>query len=151
MLLTWDDRPVVEHLQTERLALRGRTQVRLEPVGVDDRDQGLDSVQWRARLREILGDVSTAPGENCVDGRNTVCWCLYLDCIDGLHQPRRGLGQQSADGLSEEDANTDHEKRRVADAASSRDDLSAAPEYRFLRKAGIQDAELDISHSCRLF
>lgn len=45
-VLTRHDRPVVKHLQTERLALRRRTQVRLKSIRVNDRDKGLDGVQW---------------------------------------------------------------------------------------------------------
>lgn len=64
---------------------QGRTpQVRLEAVGVDDGDVGLDGEQGRARLGDVLGHVATAACEDLVDGRNAVLRGLDLDKVDRL-------------------------------------------------------------------
>lgn len=50
--------PVVEHGQSEGLALRVRAQVGLEAERVDGRDERLDGVQRRAWDGCVLGDVT---------------------------------------------------------------------------------------------
>lgn len=82
---------MVEDLQTESLALRGRPQIGLEAICVDDRYKSLDRVQRRARLRDILGDMTPAASENSVDRRYAVRRCLDLDVVDRLHQPWSSL------------------------------------------------------------
>ena len=42
---TWDDGPVVENLQTKRLALCGSPQIRLETIRINYRDESLHSVK----------------------------------------------------------------------------------------------------------
>lgn len=49
---------MVEHGQSEGLALRVRAQVGLEAKRVDGRDERLDGVQRRAWDGRVLGDVT---------------------------------------------------------------------------------------------
>ena len=76
---------MIEYLQAESLALRRRTEVGFKTVRVDDWDERLDRVQRRTGLRDILGDMTTAPSEYGVHCRDAVRRCLHLDIIDGLH------------------------------------------------------------------
>ena len=129
-----DDAPVIEELDTERcvrqsldhtslrtLALRVRSQIRLEAVGVDDRDKGLDSEERRSRLGNVLRHVPSSPREHLVYGRDAIRRRLNLDIVDGFHQPRRRS-----------------EHGGVADSSRSRNDLTTAAMYRLGRNRRIE-------------
>lgn len=79
---------MVKGLETESLSLCVRSEIRLESVGVDDGDVSLDGVQRRSRLGQVLRYVSTATGEDLVDGWYTVLRSLDLDVVDGLQTSR---------------------------------------------------------------
>jgi hypothetical protein len=66
------------------LSLGVRAQIGLESVGVDDGDIGLDGVEWRAGLGNVLGDVPSTPRENLVDCWDAILGRLNLDKVDGL-------------------------------------------------------------------
>jgi len=59
---------MVKRLHAERLSLRRRPKIRLEPVGIENRDESLDGVERRSSLGDILGDVTTTTSENGEDG-----------------------------------------------------------------------------------
>lgn len=59
---------MIERLHAERLSLRRRPEIGLEPVGVENRDESLDGVEGRSSLGDILGDVTTTTSENGEDG-----------------------------------------------------------------------------------
>lgn len=86
--LTRADGPMVESLQAEGLTLSVSAQVRLESVGVDDGNVGLNGVEGRSGLGDVLGNVTTTPSEHLVDGRYAILWCLDLDKVDGLYESR---------------------------------------------------------------
>lgn len=74
-----------EHVESKVERNDRRTaKVGLEAVGIDDGDVGLDGEQGRARFRDVLGDVSSPPREDLVDGRDAVLRRLDLDEVDGL-------------------------------------------------------------------
>lgn len=89
--LTGNDGPMVEYLLTECLTLRCRSQIRLEPVGINNGNEGFDGVERRSGFRYVLCDVTTSSGKHSVDGRYTVSWRLNFDEVDRLHQARSGL------------------------------------------------------------
>jgi hypothetical protein len=82
---------VVKVHLTEGLSLRGHSQISLETVGVQDWDESLDRVQWRARFGNIFGDVTSSTCENSVDRGNAICRRLNLDVVDRFQQTGRGL------------------------------------------------------------
>lgn len=86
---------MVKSLEAERLTLGVGTEVRLEPVGVDDGDVGLDGVERGTRLGDVLGDVPSSTCKHLVDGRNAILRCLDFDVVDGLcagRSQRRSAG-----------------------------------------------------------
>lgn len=59
--ISWNNAPVVESHLAERLAKGRRSEVRLEPVRIEYRDERFDSVQRRTGFRDISGHVATPP------------------------------------------------------------------------------------------
>lgn len=131
---------MVERLLAERLALGVSAQVGLEPVGVDDRDEGFDGVQRRAGLGDVLHDVPSSSSEDGVDGRDTIRWRLNLDVVDWLHQPRSCLRTPRidfSDRRRHRQRQTHHHESSVADPPRRRDNLAAAAVYRLFRQCSI--------------
>lgn len=86
---------MIESLEAERLTLRVRPEVRLEAVGVDDGDVGLDGVERGTGLGNVLRDVPSSTCEDLVDRRDAVLRCLDFDVVDGLREgsQRRSEGE----------------------------------------------------------
>mmetsp|Transcript_54176 Transcript_54176/g.87699 ORF Transcript_54176/g.87699 Transcript_54176/m.87699 type:complete len:224 (-) Transcript_54176:2686-3357(-) len=61
------DRPMIEHLQAEGLALCVCTQIRLKAKGVNHGNVGLNRVQGRAGFGQVLGDVAASARQDSVD------------------------------------------------------------------------------------
>ena len=57
---------MIEHLKAERLSLRRRSQIRLEPVRVDHRYEGLHRVQRRTSFGDVLRNVASTARQNRV-------------------------------------------------------------------------------------
>ncbi|MPC12705.1 NudC domain-containing protein 2 [Portunus trituberculatus] len=119
--------PVVEHAETEGLALCVHTQIRLKAEGVDGWDKGLDGVEWRAGHRCILRHMATPLGEHRVHRGDTVCWRLDLHEVVRLHEARRG-----------------HQEGGVGHTAGRGDDLATAAVQRLLGNHSVQDLELAV-------
>uniref|UniRef100_A0A480F5T5 116 kDa U5 small nuclear ribonucleoprotein component n=1 Tax=Sus scrofa TaxID=9823 RepID=A0A480F5T5_PIG len=127
--ITGYDLPMVEDRQGKGLPLRVSPQISLEAKRVDGRDESFDGVERGARDGSILSHMSPAPGQDGVDGRDTVCRGLDLYKVVGLHQTRSG-----------------HEEGRIDDSPGCGDDLAPAPMQGLLGNHCIQDLKLDISN-----
>lgn len=88
---TWHDSPMIEHLLTECLTLSCRPQVSLEPICVNDRNQGFDSIERRPGFGDILRDVPSSARQNSIHGRDTISRGLDFHIVYWFHQTWGGL------------------------------------------------------------
>lgn len=121
---------------TKGLSLRCHSKIGLETIGIENRDKGMYSVQWRAGFRGILGDVTSASGKNSVDGCYTVCRRLDFDVIHRLQKPRRCLSEGRGSNLSDtvgdvgqHEQDTNQEETRVTNSTGGWNDLTTATVY----------------------
>ena len=82
---TWHDRPMVENLQAECLALCCRSQICLEPIGVNDGNECLHRIQRGPGFRNILCDMPTSTSEDGVHCRYTIRGSLDFHVVYRFH------------------------------------------------------------------
>jgi hypothetical protein len=79
------------HLR-ESLAHRRCSEIRLEPVRIQNGDEGFDGVQRRTRFGGVASDVPSTTGEDGVHSRNAIGGRLHFDVVHWLEKAWSGLG-----------------------------------------------------------